>query len=188
MKKNRILLFVSIFVVAVFSIAANKVYIAPETAVIFDASGTDETINSAAIGQNVVTASSFLDLGSGSRSPDYAVSFITHGWATAPVAGDVITLYLGMGTSTTDFDGSPSPAPTDTGTGTASAAMLPNLLQVVSAVATSTATNAVVRASASVKLLHRYIYAVVENGASGSDNLSSTGVEIVLIPTPFEIQ
>lgn len=186
--KKYLLSFLLILFVAIPCNAANKIYIAPETAVIFRDTGGDEVIDTTSLSQNEVAVSSIVDLGAGSHSPDFAVTFIAHGWATAPVAGDTINLYVAFGTSTTQLDGEYTTLPTDSTAGVALQSITDNVDRLTGIVGTSTATNATIQVSASFRSIFRYIVFIVENLASGADDLSATGVEIILTPVPLEIQ
>ncbi len=190
--KKRLITLLSIWLISTPCLAANKIYIAPETPVVFanqNVGAGSEAINSSSIAQDEVVVSSILDLGSGSHSSDFAVTFITNGWATAPVAGDTINLFAAFGTSTTELDGGGMTVlPTDTGTGTAVQAIVNNLQFVSSAVGTSTTAEAIVQTSSFLRSVFRYLVFVVENKASSTDNLSATSVKIVVTPVPPEIQ
>ncbi len=186
--KKRLITLLSILLISIPCLAANKIYIAPEAVKVFSNPISDEAINTASIAQDEVAVSSILDLGSGSHSSDFAVTFITNGWATAPVAGDTINLYAAFGTSTTELDGDYRALPTDTGTGTAFQTIVDNLQFVSSAVGTSTQTGATIQVSSFLRSVFRYVVFVVENLASGADSLSSTSVKIVVTPVPAEIQ
>lgn len=186
---KRLLIILSVmFLYCVPVYAANKIYIAPETAIIFKDAGGDEVIDTTSLSQNEVAVSSILDLGAGSHSPDFAVTFIANGWATAPVAGDTINIYVAFGTSTTQLDGEYTLLPTDSNAGTALQSITDNLDRITGIVGTSTATNATIQVSAVFRSMFRYVVFIVENLASGADDLSATGVEIIVTPVPLEIQ
>ena len=189
MFKYLVLIFIA-FIIGISTpvFAQNKIYFAPEAVKVFSNPISDEAINTASIAQDEVAVSSILDLGSGSHSSDFAITFITSGWATAPVAGDTINLYAVFGTSTTELDGDYRVLPSDTGTGTAFATIVDNLQFVTSNIGTSTQANAVIQTSSFLRSVFRFLVFVVENKASSTDSLSATSVKIVVTPVPPQIQ
>ncbi|KKM75165.1 hypothetical protein LCGC14_1393000 [marine sediment metagenome] len=186
---KRLITLLFILLISVFCLAANKIYIAPETAVVWTAGGGDELLDMGGQAAAEVRTGSFLDLGAASRSSDYVFTFFIDQFATAPVLGETIDLYFGMGTSTTSFDGEPNTAPGDSAEGNTQLEQLKNLLYVGSAVVgTTTAADATLRITGFVRFFQRYIFPVVHNNTADALNSTGDGHSITLTPVPAEIQ
>ena len=187
--KKRLIKLLSILLISFFCIAANKIYIAPETAVAWTAGGGDEVLDMGGLAADDLAVGSFLDLGANSRSSDYVFTFFVDQFETAPVVGETIDLYWANGTDTANFDGVVTTVPGDSSTGTAVLAETPNLIYAGSAVVTTTtAASAKLRISGFVRFLSRYVFPVVHNNTVDALNRTGDGHSIILTPIPAEIQ
>ena len=167
---------------------ANKVYVAPETAVRWLVSAGDEAIDLGGTGGDAdgVAVGSYHDWGSGSHSGWYQWWLDVDGFDTAPVVGESVDLYVTQSRDATLWDG--PEAPNDTTAGTGDTNRLTNLTYLGSAVVHSTTAADNVTASGIAFLPARYFAPVVHNNTA--DKLLSTGDahEVVFVPMPDEIQ
>jgi len=162
---------------------ANKVYVAPETALSLRDSGGDAvlTLNNLAFGVGRISAQ--VDRGAGSKPRLYKWRGIFQ-FETAAVVAEVVELYLAESTNATDIDGV---------VGASDAALTAvqiNNLQFIGVgkvQSTSIATDFI--GSGYVLISERYFSIGVWNGSAG-DNLEATAnaSEVQLIPVPDEIQ
>ena len=186
---KRLITLLFILLISVFCLAANKIYIAPETAVTWTDAGGDEVLDMGGLAADDLAVGSFLDLGANSRSRDYVFTFFVDQFETDPVVGESIDLYWATGTDTANFDGVVTTAPGDSSTGTAVLAETPNFMYAGSAiVTTTTAANAKLRISGFIRFFNRYIFPVVHNNTADALLRTADGHALTLIPVPPEVQ
>lgn len=169
---------------------ANKIYHAPETAIVWDDSGgADEDIPLNALSDGGVASGSYWDRGSGSQAGLFIVELFIDGFASGVAAGDPVELWIAESDSTTEFTGEPSSAPSNTAGSTSifTANMLPNLLKVLTAMAVSSTAADEARKREVVEISGRYIVPVVHN-LSGQALASNDNHSVTITPWPPEIQ
>ena len=165
---------------------ANKVYLAPETAIIWsDAAYTGETYvmdlgGLAADGAHVGAQG---DLGTGSNPQQFHWQFVVDGFDTAPVVGEQVHIFLAFSRDATDIDG-------DVGSADAAAATvdLPNLLHIGTAVVQTTTAGDELIISGIVEIGSRYVSPVVHNDTADVLLSTSDAHTFILTPIPPEIQ
>ena len=167
---------------------ANKVYVAPETAVRWLVSGGDEAIDLGGAGGNAdgVAVGSYHDWGSGSHSGLYQWWVDVDGFDSAPVVGDSIDVYVTQSRDATLWDG--PEAPNDTNAGTGDTDRLKNLLYLGSGIVHSTSVTDHVVASGVAFIPARYFAPVVHNNTADKFESSGDAHEVVFVPIPDEIQ
>lgn len=163
-------------------IMANKVYVARETPVVWSDTAGDlvMTLNNLATGAGRVGAQK--DFGGGS-TPEWYEWRLTVQFATAPVVGETVDIYL----STSDGmeeDGQEGEA--DAALGTTSS--LKNMHFIGSLLVTSTDADHDMTASGVCRIVTRYVSPVIRNNTA--DNLKATNdtSEFTLTPIPPEVQ
>jgi len=187
--RKRLILFIVIFCFAVIGIAANKVYINPETSVVWKASGGDEVLDLGGLAQDAIDLGAYHDFGVAPRSEWYRWEIFIDGYDTAPTLGDPIELYFTMGTDTTHFAGEPSSGPNDTSEGTITTDQAKNCTLAGIAKAVSITAGDNIRKNGIVRLPLRYVAPVVHNNAASTSTLLTGGAHtITLTPVPPEIQ
>lgn len=161
---------------------ANKVYVAPETALTFCDSGGDVVMTLQNLAAGAGRLSARYDRGAGSKPGRYHVRGVFQ-FETAAVVGEVVEVVIA------ESDGTYA----DGGVGTADAALTAgqklnlNFACAVKAQTTDTATNFI--GSGIVMICSRYISVGVWN-YSAADNLENTAnaSRVILTPIPDEIQ
>lgn len=161
---------------------ANKVYVAPGTAITFCDSGGDAVITLQNLAAGVGRLSARYDRGTGSLPARYHVRGVFQ-FETAPVVGEVVEVWIA------ESDGTYA----DGGVGTADAALTAGqrlnlkFAAITKAQTTDTATNFI--ASGVVEIYSRYVSIGVWN-ASAADALENTAnaCRVILTPIPDEIQ
>lgn len=168
--------------------AANKVYIAPETAIVWTDSGGDELLDLGGAAAGTSTMGSFADLGPSSRSEYYNFELLIDGFDTAPVVGESVDLYFSQSIATTNFDGNPTTDPTTSAEGTITIDQLKNCMFVGSAVVYSTTVTDELKSTGIVRLTSRYVSVVVHNNTADALESTSETHKVTLIPIPPEVQ
>ncbi len=182
MKKVLAFLLIAFFFSVPCLEAANKVYVARETALEFKESGGDAvlTLNNLAAGASALSARH--DLGAGSTAQDYEVRAVIE-FETAPVVGEQVIVYISSSDGTS----------ADGNVGTTSATLADNnqlvnmIFGPVVSVGTITADTQMI-ASAPVRISTRYFSVAVHNDTA--DNLQATNnlSWIQITPIPPEVQ
>jgi hypothetical protein len=154
-----------------------------------DAGNTpDKALDLGGLTTGSVACGAMLDLGAGPRPDIYEMEFKVDGFATNPVSGVVVDLFVIQSNDGTLFDGAPTTAPDATTQGTVSAAQVANAMYVASAVTYSTTNTDKLVVRATVRLTSRYVAPVVIN-RSGVTLLASGDFHYVkLTPIPQEAQ
>lgn len=178
---------------------ANKLYVNPETATLWDDSASNEDINTNALGSDDVSnCGSYIDLGSAARSEWYRWELFIDGFGTGTLAvGESVDLYFSTaqeGVNTDDFDGPPTGTPSTSAgyalDGTSAAERRQKLLNLVpagSVIAHTATTSEDFKASGRVKLPGRYVSPVVHNNTGAA--LASVDTHVItLSPIPPELQ
>lgn len=167
---------------------ASKIYVAPETTIIWTDTGGNKLLDLGALAADAVAMGAWLDLGSGSRAIDYEIELFINGFATAPIIGDSIDLYLSQSNAETGFDGVPSTDPTATVEGTMTVAQLVNTKVAGSVTVVSTTAGDNLKNRFIVRLPARYVSPVVHNNTADA-LLGTADVHTVkLTPIPLEGQ
>lgn len=166
---------------------ANKIYVNQEAAITWtdDTTGGDYTLDIGGLATVSVRAGDVGDLGSGARADRYYWKFIVDGFDTAPVVGQVVSIYLAfsMGGTQADTDGDLSG--TD---GASSTVVLPNLLHLGDAVVQTTTAADELVVSGVVEILARYVVPVVYNQTDDALLSTSDAHKFILYPAPPEVQ
>lgn len=160
----------------------NKVYTAPETALVFKDSGGDAVITLQNLAYGAGRISARYDRGAGSKPALHRWRAVIQ-WETAPIVGEVSEIYLAQSDGTY-MDGT---------LGTSDAALTTDkrrnlkLLGVVTADSTSTATDNITSGTC---LIHDRYFSVGVWNASAGNNLENTAnaCRIEFMPIPDEIQ
>lgn len=166
-----------------------KTYIQPETSLTWtdDTTGGDYTLDLGGLASAAVRVGDQGDLGTDAagRADRYAWQFIVDGFATDPVVGQTVNLYLAMARDgdNTEIDG-------DVGVVDAAGntADLPNLLFLGAATVQNTTAANELRISGEIILVHRYVSPVVHNDTDDALLGSSDAHKFVLTPIPYESQ
>lgn len=160
----------------------NKVYIAPETALTWTDTGGDYTMDLGSLAAAAVRVGARGDLGAASRSEMYEWRVVIDGFATAPVVGESVDVYLSTSDGTNE-DG-------DVGTADAAGATadLPNLQYLGQAVVQTTTAGDQLIASGLCRIGARYVSPVVHNNTADALNGTSDAHKFILTPIPPEIQ
>jgi hypothetical protein len=166
----------------------SKSYQAVETARTWSDLSADELADLSSLASDGVVMGSYWDLGTSPRADVYEVEFEVGGFATTPVVGEVVELWIAQSNATTGFDGQPTTDPTDTVEGTMTIAQAENCTFVCAARVYSTTAADVLQKRATVRLTGRYISPVVINRTA--DALISTTLlhQITITPIPQEGQ
>ena len=167
--------------------AVNKVYINPETAVVWTDGGTEE-LDIGGQAADGIDMGSFLDLGSGARSEWYQVELLIDGFDTAPVVGESVDLYIAQSIATTNFDGNPTADPTTSAEGTITTAQATNTMFVGSVLVYSTTAGDELKATFIVRLTSRYVSPIVHNNTADALLSTADAHSVTLTPIPQEIQ
>lgn len=169
---------------------ANKLYIAEEAVRLWTDAGNspDEALDLGGLAAGAVAMGSFHDLGAAPRAQDYMWELRIDGFATAPVVGEPVLLYLAFSNATTIFDGEPTTDPTTTVEGTMTVAQLRNALFIGAATVYSTTAADELKVSGKVRITHRYVSPVVHNDTADALASASEFHSFKLWPIPPEIQ
>lgn len=161
---------------------ANKIYAAPETALVFKDSGGDAVITLLNLAFAAGRLSARYDRGAGSKPRLYKWRGVMQ-WETAPVVGEYAEVYLA------ESDGTTADANVSTADAALTAGQVLNLspIGLVKAQTTDVATSFV--RSGYCLISERYFSVGVWN-YSAADNLENTSnaCSITFIPVPDEIQ
>lgn len=188
MKKYLSLILVLLFIALPCS-AANKVYINPETAVVWTDTGGDETLDMGGLAAAAVDMGAYHDLGAAPRSEWYGFEFIIDGFDTAPVVGETVVLWFAQSIATTNFDGNPTTDPGDTTEGTMTLNQTKNLGAPAGiAVVYSTTAADELKITGIVRLISRYVAPVVHNNTADALLSTSDAHKVTLWAIPPEIQ
>lgn len=166
---------------------ANKLYLNEETSLVWtdDATGGDYTLDIGGLAADGVRASDEGDLGAAPRSRRYRFTFVVDGFATAPVPGETVDVYLAFSHSGNQADRDGDLSGVDAASTTA---VLPNLMHIGSAVVqTTTAANELV-ISGDVEISHRYVSVVIHNRTADALLSTSDAHKFILTPVPDEVQ
>lgn len=168
----------------------NKVYVSPETARTWSDSGTtsDELLDLGGLAADAVAMGSFWDRGAVPYSEWIEAEMLIDGFATAPVVGQGVVLYVAQSQATTGFDGAVSTDPTDTVEGTCTLNQAKNLLYVKAAVVYSTTAGDQLRVRAIFRSAARYVSPVVHNDCADALKSVSDAHLITLRPIPPQVQ
>lgn len=161
---------------------SNKVYIAPETPIVFSDSDGDVVITLQNLAAGAGRLSARYDRGSGSKPARYHVRGVFQ-FETAPIVGEVVEVVIA------ESDGTYA----DGGVGTSDAALTAGqklnlgFACAVKAQTTDTATSFI--GHGIVEIHERYVQVGVWNHSAG-DNLENTAnaSRVILTPLPDEIQ
>jgi hypothetical protein len=183
---KRILLLISIIcLMATPVFAANKVYVAKETAVTFNDTTSATTLTLNDLGDNEAQVSDRADLGAGSTSEWFNIRAVIQ-WDVAPIEGETCDIYISTsdGTDSDGNVGTTTAAVTDLDT-------LDNMIFAGSVKAESASADVDFIASFIVRITTRYYSVVVHNNAqTAGDNLQATNdiSYVIVTPIPPEIQ
>ena len=169
---------------------ANKVYINPETAFTWDNAGTGAVnlMDLGGLAAAGLAMGTYQDLGVAPRSEFYQFEMLIDGFDTAPVVGEVITLYFSQSNSTTNFDGNPTTDPTSSAQGTITLAQAKNCLLAGVATVYSTTAADELKITGLVRIQSRYVAPVVYNGTADALLSTADAHLVTLTPVPQEIQ
>jgi hypothetical protein len=162
---------------------ANKIYIAPETTIVWTDTGGDYAMDLGALAAAAVRVGAQGDLGTGSNPSLFFWQLVIDGFDTAPIVGEEIHAYLAFANDATDIDG-------DVGASDAAGvvAALPNLLHIGTVVVqTTTAANELIT-SGIVEIGSRYVSPVIHNDTADALLSTSDAHTFKLTPIPPEIQ
>lgn len=160
----------------------NKVYINPETPIVWTDTGGDYTLDLGGLAADAVRVGGQGDLGAAPRASWYEWRFVLDGFDTAPVVGETVDIYLATSDGT-NHDG-------DIGTSDSAGttAILPNLIFLGSAVVqTVTAANEVI-VSGIVQIFARYVSPVIHNNTADALLSTADAHKFILTPIPEEVQ
>lgn len=160
----------------------NKIYIAEEVAKTWTDTGGDYTIDLGGLAADAVRVGDQGDLGASPRSDQYSWKLVIDGFATAPIVGQTVDLYLAFSDGTN----------VDADAGTVDAAGLttdlPNLVFLGAAsVQTVTAGDSLI-ISGTVQILQRYVSPVIHNNTDDQMLGTADNHRFILTPTPSEVQ
>lgn len=162
---------------------ANKVYVAPETAITFKSSGGSATITCTSVATGAGRISAQYDRGAGSKPGRYKwrAKIVT---ASAATAGRVVELYLSTS------DGTIQDGELGTSDAAVSDADYRRNLQFIGVVAADDSAGAgnIYLGSGVCEIFDRYISLVVWNDSGQSLSSTATDCEFSLTPVPDEIQ
>ena len=165
---------------------ANKIYINPETTVVWTDAGGDAVLDLGANGgAGVVAVGAVLDLGASPRSEWYEWKLVVDGFDTAPVVGEKVDAYLSFSDQATAGreDGDVGVA-----NGTAATDDLPNLKFVGSAFVQTTTAGDELIVSGVVRITSRYVIPVIHNDTADALLSTADAHRFELTPVPPEIQ
>lgn len=161
----------------------NKVYYAPETAIVFKSSGGDAVITCTSLANNAGRVGAQFDRGTGSKPQRFRWEFECKLVAT-PTLGNTISLYLATAQAN-----SASP---DGNVGTADAALSAldkrRNLQFLGVVEIDVAGTTLMKGSGVCEIESRYISGVVVNEGGSAFSATATDTVFTLTPIPPEIQ
>ncbi len=162
---------------------ANKIYINPETAVVWTDTGGDYALDCGGLAADGVRVGAQGDLGSGARAFQYFWQIVIDGFDTAPVVGETVDIYLAFANDATDIDGDvgASDAAGDTND-------LPNLLPIGNAVVASTTAGDELIISGVIEIFSRYVSPVIHNNTADALLSTADAHTLTLIPVPTEVQ
>lgn len=160
----------------------NKVYINPETSLEWTDTGGDYALDLGSLSADAVRVGARGDLGAGPRADVYEWRVVIDGFATAPVVGESVDIYLSTSDGTNE----------DGDVGTADAAgttnSLKNLMFLGNAVVQSTTAADQLIASGLCRIATRYVSPVIHNRTADALNGTSDAHKFILTPVPPEIQ
>ena len=160
----------------------NKIYTQTKTAKTWTDSGGDYTLDLGSLAADAVRVGAQGDLGAAPRSDRYEYRLVIDGFATAPVVGESVDLYLAFGDGTY-VDG-------DVGTSDAAGATddLPNLLYLGSAIVQTTTAGDDLVISGTVEIVSRYVSPVIHNNTADALLGTADAHKFILTPVPPEVQ
>jgi len=181
--KKYLLLVLGLLLFAVPVQAANKVYVARETAVTFNDTTAATTLGLNALAADTATISDRADLGAGSTAELFNIRAVIE-WDSPPAEFETADIYIATSDGT-DADG-------DIGTTAADLTDnddLKNMMFVGSVIATSATQDKEFVASFNTRITTRY-YSVVVHNTSAADTLQATNdlSYVIVTPIPPEIQ
>jgi hypothetical protein len=170
---------------------ASKIYVNPETSITWTDSvtGGDEDLDlgDGALGlADAVGCGSYHDWGTAPRAFGYYVTLKIDGFATAPVVGETVDLYMAESEDATIWTGPESPS--DTADSAGATVRLPNLKFLGSAVVTTVTAADDVVASFEWYSTARYTAPVVHNNTADALLTTSDAHKVIMTPIPYEGQ
>lgn len=163
----------------------NKIYINPETTVVWTDTGGDEPLDLGGLAADAVRSGDIYDLGAGPRAREYEWKLIIDGFDTAPVVGESVDAYLSFSDQATAGREDGDVGVTD---GAGATADLPNLLYIGSAtVQTTTAADELI-VSGRVEITSRYVIPVIHNNTADALLGTADAHRFELTPVPYEVQ
>jgi hypothetical protein len=189
--KKYLLLIIGLLLFAIPCEAASKVYINPETVIVWtDATtGGDELLDCGGLAADAVRMGSFADLGAAPRSQWYGFELLIDGFDAPPVVGQDIDLYFPQSIATTNFDGNPTTDPTTTVEGTMTVAQLKNAgIPHGFAIVYSTTAGDELKITGVVRLISRYVAPTIHNNTEDALLSTSDAHKVTLWAIPPEIQ
>ena len=163
----------------------NEVLLKEGTALTWTDTGGDYALDLGSLAAAAVRAGTEGNLGVSPRAGKYRWSLVIDGFATAPVVGESVDLYLAF-----SHDGTQATRDGDlSGTDGASVIeVLPNLLFLGSAIVqTITEANELV-CSGTVEITHRYVTPVIHNNTADALLGTSDAHKFILTPLKDEVQ
>lgn len=163
----------------------NKIYINPETAIVWTDTGGDETLDLGSLAAGAVRVGDIADLGVAPRSEFYEWKLIIDGFDTAPVVGETVDLYISYSDQATAGREDGDVGVVD---GAGATTDLPNLEYLGSAVVQTTTDADELIVSGKVRITSRYAIPVVHNNTADALAGTSDAHRFELTPVPPEIQ
>ena len=166
---------------------ANKLYIAPETAITWLNTGGTEILDLGGLEANAGRVGEQRDLGAASRSSIYEWTLKIDGFDTAPVVGETVDLWFAQSDGTV-ADGAGVTFQDGADSALGSVDILSNLQFAGSVVVRSTTAADDIVARGVVALTSRYVCPVVHNNTSDVLLSTADAHQVILTPIPGEIQ
>lgn len=161
---------------------ANKVYVARETPTVWSDTAGDLALGLNNLATNVGRIGARLDLGAGSTPSDFEWR-LTVQFATAPVVGETIDVYLSTSNGTRP-DGEEGVADANLGNQDS----VRNMTLLGSLVVTSAAQDHDMTASGVCRITTRYVSPVIDNSTADALKATNDTSEFTLTPIPPELQ
>lgn len=165
---------------------ADELYIDLSAGVTWTDTGGDEVLDLGNLAAGAVRVGAYRDWGADPRPGLYMLAIDIDGFATAPVVGETVDVYISEGETTTTFSGPESPSDTTDGAGSTN--RLPNLLGPFPVAVHSTNTADNLRKTYIFASFARYHAPVVHNNTA--DNLlgTSDAHKIIIYPAAWKKQ
>ena len=167
----------------------SKSYISPETPVTWSDSGNtpNELLDLGSLASDAGRVGEQLDLGENARAGIYEWQLVIDGFATAPVVGEVVSLWFAQSDGTNP-DGQGVAFADGADAALASTEILRNLKYAGSVRVRSATAGDKLTARGVVALTSRYVVPVVHNQTADALNGTSDYHKVILTPIPNESQ